>query len=553
MFVVENFQTLSTLLIAIPVTLKIYRAGVAAAAAAQALWTGAIKLTSLSLKGLRLAIAGTGIGLLFLVVTDIIGKVYEWIRANGGLVASFGTLKDKFRVFYEVTKINIQMIGVRFSQLGAAMKVMWANTISFMASKVADLVANVGSLLNRASTMIGGDAFIDTMSIQSWASMLEHSASNASYSLEQYGEQLDELRQQKANIRAAAEEAAAATDEVALAAQNAGNQSDVLTELLGEQEDATDDAADATTGLTDAQKAAARAAENLAKEQARLKQQIEDTYASFLDIPGALDIAKAGIDAFNRINPLKGLTATYKKELKGIDSLRDRDLINEEQYLRTKAQLHRDYTRTVGELQKEQMLSAMRTSGVSNSAVLDATATSMDNIAKIQAGGVAGAIGLADQLGNVFSSLGQNNRKAFEMAKKFNIASAIMNTAVGISKAFAMGGPLGFLTAAAVAAAGFAQVAAIRSQQYSGRALGGPVMGGTPYMVGENGPEMFMPAQSGSIVRNDQLGGGENVNVNFTINAVDARGIDQLLIERKSVITSIISDAMLERGTRSAF
>ena len=317
--------------------------------------------------------------------------------------------------------------------------------------------------------------------------------------------------------------------------------------------DTNRDAADATDELTDAQKAAAEAAKKLAEETAALNKRVEETYAGFTALPNALDIATAGIEAFNRLNPLKGLTATYRTELKGIDSLRDRDLINEEEYLKTKAQLHRDYTRQIGELQKEQMLSAMRTSGVSNSAVLDATATSMDNIAKIQAGGVAGAIGLADQLGNVFSSLGQNNRKAFEMAKKFNIASAIMNTAVGISKAFAMGGPLGFLTAAAVAAAGFAQVAAIRSQQYSGRALGGPVMGGTPYMVGENGPEMFMPAQSGSIVRNDQLGGGENVNVNFTINAVDARGIDQLLIERKSVITSIISDAMLERGTRSAF
>jgi SLT domain-containing protein len=152
----------------------------------------------------------------------------------------------------------------------------------------------------------------------------------------------------------------------------------------------------------------------------------------------------------------------------------------------------------------------------------------------------------------VFGSLGQQNRKAFEMAKKFNIASAIMNTAVGISKAFAMGGPLGFLTAAAVAAAGFAQVAAIRSQQYSGRALGGPVMGNTPYMVGENGPEMFVPATSGSITRNDQLD-SESVNVNFTINAIDSRGVDQLLIERKSVITSIITDAMLEKGRRSRF
>ena len=40
------------------------------------------------------------------------------------------------------------------------------------------------------------------------------------------------------------------------------------------------------------------------------------------------------------------------------------------------------------------------------------------------------------------------------------------------------------------------------------RATGGPVMAGRPYIVGEEGPELFSPRTSGSIVPNDHLGGG---------------------------------------------
>jgi hypothetical protein len=38
------------------------------------------------------------------------------------------------------------------------------------------------------------------------------------------------------------------------------------------------------------------------------------------------------------------------------------------------------------------------------------------------------------------------------------------------------------------------------------RALGGPVSGGTPYLVGERGPELFVPSVSGGIVPNNQVG-----------------------------------------------
>ena len=49
-----------------------------------------------------------------------------------------------------------------------------------------------------------------------------------------------------------------------------------------------------------------------------------------------------------------------------------------------------------------------------------------------------------------------------------------------------------------------------------GRALGGPVSSGRPYIVGEVGPELFVPSSSGSIKPNSALGGS---TINLTVNA----------------------------------
>jgi len=53
-----------------------------------------------------------------------------------------------------------------------------------------------------------------------------------------------------------------------------------------------------------------------------------------------------------------------------------------------------------------------------------------------------------------------------------------------------------------------------------GKAIGGPVSQGTPYIVGERGPELFVPNSSGSIVPNNRMGG---VTVAPVYN-IDARG-----------------------------
>ena len=51
-----------------------------------------------------------------------------------------------------------------------------------------------------------------------------------------------------------------------------------------------------------------------------------------------------------------------------------------------------------------------------------------------------------------------------------------------------------------------------------GRATGGPVSPGRAYMVGERGPEVFVPTASGSVIAS-QTGGARDVRVAITVNA----------------------------------
>lgn len=153
-----------------------------------------------------------------------------------------------------------------------------------------------------------------------------------------------------------------------------------------------------------------------------------------------------------------------------------------------------------------------------------------------------------EQTASVFDNLGQRNKKAFELAKAFNIANAVMNTYAGATKALATyPPPFNFIAAAAVIASGLAQVAAIRSQTYSGRALGGPIVGGQEYLVGERGPEIITaPSGGGTVIPNGEIGGVTNINFNIQTN--DARGFDQLLAERKGMIVNMIRQAQMDKG-----
>ena len=85
------------------------------------------------------------------------------------------------------------------------------------------------------------------------------------------------------------------------------------------------------------------------------------------------------------------------------------------------------------------------------------------------------------------------------------------------------------------------------------RAGGGSVGSSNAFLVGERGPELFIPNSAGTIVSNETMGSrmGET-NINFNINAVDAAGFDELLLSRKGLIIGTIQQAFRQQGRRFA-
>jgi tape measure domain-containing protein len=82
-----------------------------------------------------------------------------------------------------------------------------------------------------------------------------------------------------------------------------------------------------------------------------------------------------------------------------------------------------------------------------------------------------------------------------------------------------------------------------------GRQQGGPVQGGTPYVVGEQGPELFVPNSSGTVVPNNKLGGGQTVNNTYitnSISAVDAKSVAQLFAENRKTLLGTVQMAQKE-------
>jgi hypothetical protein len=75
--------------------------------------------------------------------------------------------------------------------------------------------------------------------------------------------------------------------------------------------------------------------------------------------------------------------------------------------------------------------------------------------------------------------------------------------------------------------------------------------GRKPILVGERGPELFMPGQAGNVVPNEQLNSsGDPLTVNFTLNAIDTQTGVQFLLENKRVITGVIQEAYQRRGAQ---
>jgi len=77
-----------------------------------------------------------------------------------------------------------------------------------------------------------------------------------------------------------------------------------------------------------------------------------------------------------------------------------------------------------------------------------------------------------------------------------------------------------------------------------GLADGGPAKAGQPYVVGEEGPELFVPKQSGTVIPNDEMATGGSgmfgsTTVNYNINAIDSRSFEARLAENPEFLFNV--------------
>ena len=92
----------------------------------------------------------------------------------------------------------------------------------------------------------------------------------------------------------------------------------------------------------------------------------------------------------------------------------------------------------------------------------------------------------------------------------------------------------------------------------SGKALGGPVQANTPYLVGERGPELFMPNSGGNIIPNNKMGGGgssvvvqQTINVTTGVQQTVRAEIVQLMPQIAQAAKGAVADARLRGGNFS--
>ena len=125
-----------------------------------------------------------------------------------------------------------------------------------------------------------------------------------------------------------------------------------------------------------------------------------------------------------------------------------------------------------------------------------------------------------------------------------SIAVGKRNNSVDLSKSKSAGGELGYMRGES----GIGGAENFRSAFYGkkSRAYGG----NTGYVVGEQGPELFMPDRPGSIITADDTEEmtGSSAPIVFNISAIDASGVEDVLIEQQGNIIGMLRNAANSYG-----
>ncbi|TJZ91606.1 hypothetical protein FA743_10950 [Paracoccus gahaiensis] len=156
--------------------------------------------------------------------------------------------------------------------------------------------------------------------------------------------------------------------------------------------------------------------------------------------------------------------------------------------------------------------------------------------------------GIADAMAGALVA-GESLRDGLAQVLK-GIASDILTSGIrsALAGQFGGGGGGGLLSGAMNFLAGGGDKLTGALRLAGARANGGPVSGGSAYLVGERGPEVIVPRNSGMVIPNNQLGGGQSVLMVDLSPDLEAR----ILSEAKGQSVQISQQAATAQGRVSA-
>ncbi len=164
-------------------------------------------------------------------------------------------------------------------------------------------------------------------------------------------------------------------------------------------------------------------------------------------------------------------------------------------------------------------------------------------------GVVSGAMTAQEALASFFQSVAD---RFLDMAAQIIakwIEMTILNTVLSLfpgGTMFKGAGPVS--GTAAFSGAGMGAKGFLLPQILPGRAAGGPVSAGSPYIVGEKGPELFVPGRSGGIVPNNQLGGDTtNVVVNVDASGSKVQGDEPKANELARAVSAAVQAELVKQ------
>lgn len=181
-----------------------------------------------------------------------------------------------------------------------------------------------------------------------------------------------------------------------------------------------------------------------------------------------------------------------------------------------------------------------------------AAATAASTALQLQAG-LQAMNTFVDQFQGLVDQSSAAGKAMFLVSKAIAMATTFVNYEMAIAKAVGTDPIFGIALSSWLRASQVASMAAIAGQTVAGFEGGGITFSGVRSGgIDGRGGRMAVVHPNEKITDLEKGGGTQTpVNVTMNISAIDAKGIDKLLIERRSLITGIVNKAVNNRGRSS--